>query len=354
MSTENIIIYSTAAICFFASFLGLYFLAKFKNEDNLNKITPLVVLLPISIIAFVTPFFLISEKQDFIYTLSIEEILYFSLTAGLIYLAPWINNSAKFKYSLLAIASVVGCMLLPSDFYIIPDTNIYLNKAIFALILFAFSGLFYNLNGIDGIFSVQTAGIAVGVFVLSLLNGVPQLLGSYGLSLFAVFLAFLIFNWYPAKLKLNSAECTSIGFLLCWLLIRTSYEGSGPCAVIFCLFFICEMLVAFGKKMTLRAEFSNLTANTSYYQVNLSGFPPSAVANNIIRLQIVLLVLGCFELYAPNSYSIPIFSLIITFWYLSRLKNWQTPNKSIKQLNQDFVGDIKKGIDNIKDQVGKD
>ena len=64
--------------------------------------------------------------------------------------------------------------------------------------------------------------------------------------------------------------------------------------------------------------------------------------------------MGSFELYAPNAYTIPLFTLVFTAWYLSKIKNWQTANKTIREINRDLMTEIKNNINTIKDQINKE
>lgn len=354
MSSETIVIIITAALCFACSFVGFHLLNHFNAELSARKNTPFVVILPVFALASLFLFFNFQDGDDFIYPLKISELLAPLFISGIIYFSSWQNRFPSLQYIFILIGATTVVYLTPNEFQLIPELNLYLNQGLLILLLFAFSSLFQYLNGLDGILGIQSIGISLGLFALSLIGGAPQLLGIYALCLATITLAFLIFNWYPAKLSLVPAGSNALGFLLGWLMLRGTIEGSGPSILVFMMFFVVEMLIAGAKKLTLRNQFRVLITNTTYYQANVSGFPPFLVANNILRLQIVLLILGCFELYSPNIYSIPVFSFLITIWYLSKLKNWQHPSKTIRELNQDLMTDIKSNLTEIKDKFNKD
>lgn len=354
MISENIVIIITAVLCFLLSFGGFYVLNIINDELSARKNTPFIVIFPIFALVAFFLFTYITRTEDFIYPLFFPELLAVLIGSGLVYFSSWLPYYKKLQYFIIFATAVAVASFMPQTFAFYPGFPFWLNQIIIILCLFIFSSLYQFLNGLDGILASQSGVISLGVFALAILGGVPLLLGYLGLSLAAILAAFLIFNWYPARLSLVPAGSNALGFLLAWLLLRCTYEGAGPCVIIFIMFYIVELIIATAKWITLREAFRDFVANTTYYQANLSGYPPSMVANNVLRLQIVLLILGCFELYAPNAYSIPAFSFIITIWYLSRLKNWRTPEKTIRELNQDLMSDIKSNLYDFKDKINKD
>lgn len=354
MYSENFIIYAVAIIAFLVSFGGFYYLSLRNEELAPRKNAPFVIIFPITALAFIFLFYQISNQQDFIYPLAVLNLWLPLAGSALIYGCWRFVRSPHFATLVILLCSGAAYFLQPSEFSVAPELSPWISGLILSLILFFFSFSYPYINGIDGILGLQTTGIGLGIFALSLLGGVPSLLGGFSLSFAAVFCAFMFFNWYPAKLSLTTGGAHAVGFIIGWLMLNTAYEGSGPAVIIFALFFVVEILTALLKKMTLRPEYANLAANTNCYEANLSGFPPSSIAANIFRLQLILLMMGCFELYAPNAYTIPLFTLVVTIWYLSKLKNWQNSNKTIRELNQDLMAEIKTNLNNVKNQINKD
>ncbi len=354
MYSENLTIYAVAALSFFLSFGGFYYLILRNEELDPQKNAPFLVIFPIFALALVSLFYFIPNQQDFIYGLSWYNLSLPLLGSIIIYGSWRFTNSAHISTLAILLCSCAAYFIQPSDFSLSSELAPWLSGIILCLILFFFSLCYPVINGIDGILGLQTTAIGLGIFILSLISGTPNLLGGMGLSLAAIICAFLIFNWYPAKLSLTKGGAHALGFIVGWLMLNTTYEGSGPAVITFALFFIVETFTALLKKMTLRPEYANLSANTNCYEANLSGFPPYSIAANIFRLQIILLMMGCFELYAPDVYTIPLFTLVVTIWYLSKLKNWQNSNKTIRELNQDLMAEIKTNLNNVKNQINKD
>ena len=72
------------------------------------------------------------------------------------------------------------------------------------------------------------------------------------------------------------------------------------------------------------------------------------ICQNIGKLMIILLILGSFQLYAPNNYSLPTAAVFITLWFMGKLNNWQEPPQSFKDLNREVLRDIKENVEDIK------
>lgn len=62
----------------------------------------------------------------------------------------------------------------------------------------------------------------------------------------------------------------------------------------------------------------------------------------------VLLVLGSFQVYAPNNYSLPLAAALVALWFMSKLNNWQEPQQSLKDINREVIRDIKDNVEDIK------
>ena len=170
--------------------------------------------------------------------------------------------------------------------------------------------------------------------------------GNFAAALLGALTALLVYNWYPAKLLLNDGACVSLGFLLGWLTILTAREGTGSCALIYAMYYILVICWAVGRKLI--ANDGSLVSNTPYYRLNASGLSPAEIGQNVAKLLTVLLVLGSFQVYAPNNYSLPLAAALVTLWFMSKLNNWQEPQQSLKDINREVIRDIKDNVEDIK------
>ena len=67
----------------------------------------------------------------------------------------------------------------------------------------------------------------------------------------------------------------------------------------------------------------------------------------------MLLIFGCFQVYAPNKFSLIIFGTILSLWFLQHLLNWQTPTQSFSEINKEVFKDIKKNVKQLRKKTQK-
>ena len=354
MYSPSLIVYTIAALCFIFSFAGFYTLSQRNEEFAPRKNTPFLIFLPIIILSFFTAFTLLPAKSDFIYSYTLQQLVVTICGSGIMYFSFRFLDSKILKTIISLTCSIGVCWFIPVEFVLIPQLSPTIGKVILCLCLFIFSYFYPLSNNIDTLTCIQTLGINIGIFALALIGATPILFGSFALSLAAICLAFLAFNRYPAQLSFIPAGCNALGFITGCQMIWGCVEGSSTAILIFSMFFWVELLSAVIRKILDWQNNFALNTYTGCYQANLSGFPPYTIAGHILRLQIVLLLMGCFAVYAPIGIAVPVFSLIITVWYISKIKNWQTGNKTIRELNNDLMNNIKNNISNIKEQINKD
>lgn len=357
MDSTNIYLIAAFVICFLTSFGGLAALAQTSLADSEKSANRFVfVILSLVIILGFTLFSQLAPTQnDFIFELDlIDYLLPFS---GLILIAALNHLSwPRYFYYLSITALIVTFSLLLSPGFSTFDAlwPLWFNKLLGILLWLLITLSFRYLNGINGFLGIQILSLNIGIFALSLLGGVPYLIGALSLIIAAVTLSFLIFNWYPSRFNLNNSSCDAFGFLLGWLILITVDEGAGSCAYIFFAVAIIEVIIALGKKASLRPTYQDIIANTFYYQSNISGLSPAIICSYYAKLNLIMLMLGCFQIYSPNFYSLPLFATIIIVWNLNRLHNWEQPVQSFREINREVYHGLKEQINNIKSNINKD
>lgn len=357
MDFKYILALGSIIVSFIAGFSYFLFIYR-KTSDKtsvfsrLNLVfTPFAVL---TLIFFPLLYWLNPENDDFIFAVNFWSIALPPVIALAVFLLPLVPKLEKWG-TLIALLGATACTaLLPYDFLFFDGLlPLWLDRIVIVIFWTFFCSFYYLLNGLDGILGIENLTISLGLAALAVLGATPYLFGIMALCFSVLNISFMIFNWNPAKLSLDKNGCRAMGFMLAWLIFMNGVEGNITCSLIFAMYYLVEIAVAFAKKLSLREKYTTLIANTNYYQTNISGLSPCSVAAFLLKLQIVLIILGCFQIYAPNSFSIPILAFIISIWFLNRMVNWKTPKKTFKQLNKDLVKDIKKNIDTIKN-LGKD
>ncbi len=337
-------------VCFLATLVGLRLVWAQTETQTLTsswKNDAFLPFLSVSTLAFILFFAFGNNPQDQIFELSLTEFSIALIAFIGLYISTFSKYANRLSLALLLIFTIACTLLLPQDFTLFQGyLPLWADRLCTIILWVGFAWCFRYLNGIDGMAATQTSGLCIGFFIISLLGGIPTLYGNLSISLLGASLALLIYNWYPAKLMLKDNSCTALGFMLGWLIILSAREGMGGCALIFITYYILEMLWAIGNKLV--NDKGDFVSNTLYYQTNISGLSPAITCQSVAKLLAVLTVLGCFQVYAPNNYSLPLATAFITLWFMNKLHNWQDQPQSLKEINQEVIQDIKDNVENIK------
>ena len=336
-------------LCFLTTLIALRLII---SQTTLSSTSPwkndaFLPALSITCVSFVAFFFLRNSPQDQIFPLKLTELLIALTSSIAIYAFFFFKQSIKTNLPLLSALVCLSTALLPTEFMLFQNhLPFWADRLCIIALWTTFAWCFHYLNGIDGMTSLQASNMVAGLFIVSILGGLPLLYGHFSASFLGALLALLIYNWYPAKLMLSNGACLSLGFLIGWLFLLSAREGMSGCSLVFSVYYILEIFWALGNKLV--SDKGDFVANTLYYQTNISGLSPAEVCQNINKLLMILLIIGCFQIYAPNNYSLPLTSAFITLWFMSKLNNWQTQGQTLKEINQEVIQDIKDNINDIK------
>src|SRR5581483_10922484 len=102
-----------------------------------------------------------------------------------------------------------------------------------------FVNLFNFMDGIDGITGVETTAIGLGTAMAAALIGDGDR-ATLALCAAAAGLAFLRWNWHPAKLFLGDVGSVPLGYLLAWLLLNLAIRGLWAPALILPLYYLAD------------------------------------------------------------------------------------------------------------------
>lgn len=337
-------------VCFLATLVSLRQIWIYNEKQPLTSSWKQNIFLPvlsITSLVFVAFFIFGNNPQDQIFRLGWAEFSATLISFIIISVFFLFKEPNRVAFFLLTFLVIFCTLLLPSDFTLFQNNlPFWIDRFCIVILWLTFAWFFQYLNGIDGMAPLQASGITFGLIIVFILGGLPTLYGNFSASFLGTLTAILIYNWYPAKLMLKDGACISLGFLLGWMLLLTAQEGMGGSALIFITYYALELLWALGNKLV--SDKGDFIANTLYYQTNISGLSPAITCQSISKLLTILLVLGSFQVYAPNNYSLPIVSAFITLWFMNKLHNWQNQPQSLKEINQEVIQNIKNNVDNIK------
>lgn len=330
-----------AAVLISFTLIGIFFLtyAWFSFSTRNNEISqqiphffklPETVFLTMSFIGCLAAWFITPDQHDAIFPVSAIPMLCVFTSA--IVLQGFQTRFASNKIAFLTILVLCGLniLLLPSEFTL---TNglipVWTERAALVLGWALFAFLYDDLNNCDGVLSLQSLTLNIGMILLYIIGLLPALYGFYSSSFAAVFLAFNFFSAYPSKIMLNTAACRMLGFLLGWIALLGVVEGDGSCIVIASMYYIYETVIAFFKKMTFQKQFKKLSNNTFYSYLAAAGVPPRSICELIARINMILILLAGFQIYASNAYTLILVAFFMVFWLISRVTSPDESNRHI-------------------------
>lgn len=273
-------------------------------------------------------------------------------------LLVWLGGESRFSpriSTLITLGAVIaGCFFLPQGSEaVLPSLPPVLSFALIGLFWSVFSFAYPLFNKLPTLPAVQSAALTLSMALLTLLGGAPLILGLGCFNLFAVLCAFLIFNWPPARLELSDAQARGLGFLSAWLILLYATELSGTAVLIVALPFLYQVVMAVAKKLTRLPRFADISNNNVFAETVAEGLSLNDACAYFVRICLVLVIMSCLQLYAPNPYSLPLLCLAILIWNLSRLRHFQQPIASFKEQNRQLVTDFKTGLAKLKQDFNR-
>ena len=199
--------------------------------------------------------------------------------------------------------------------------SFFIYKCLILIFLYLFwlwvMNLFNFMDGIDGITALQVCFFSVGLIFLSNLELIETQFSYLGVLILSTFLAFLFFNFPPAKVFLGDSGSVSIGYFLGAILVYCFLKESAFIQLIIILLYYfldstLTLLKRFFKKKNLLAAHSD-----HFYQIKIrSGFSHLYVLRFILLINIFLLTLAV--LYSNFPYS----SVVLSFGLVSIFLIW--------------------------------
>jgi UDP-N-acetylmuramyl pentapeptide phosphotransferase/UDP-N-acetylglucosamine-1-phosphate transferase len=180
-------------------------------------------------------------------------------------------------------AAAIGVALLPGPIPVFQGLLPPLADRAATIVLWAwFINLYNFMDGIDGITSIETITIGLGVVA------VTQLAGDAGeaqiaLALAAGALGFLRWNWPRASIFLGDVGSVPLGFATGWLLLLLAGRGEWAAALILPLYYLADSTVTLLRRIA-RGE--------RIWQAHRSHFYQRALAPDNDHRAVLMLIIG--------------------------------------------------------------
>ncbi len=345
---QIVVLLTGTIFCLLGCFAGIAFFKKRISLSDAPSSIPVAVFCSVALIATTAAFLYNWQSYDFISELSLSSFFATGIAVLILVITSFTKTPFWLKFLITtALASIIVFFFSATGifFHQAPSwINAGLSIALWVFTSYSLRLLSYN----HALPSIEFSSICFGAFFLWLISTLPMAIGVLSLFFAVAAVPLIILNWYPQKLPLSKDSLDVMGFILGAIIIFSSAEQTFPCFLIFALYLIVEIVCSFGKKLTFISSFSDIYSNTFYYQTELSGLSPALINGQIIRINFLLLMFGCFQSFSPNAYSVPIVCVLLCFWLLYRLINWNDSPNTFKQANQEFIQGLKQNINDIK------
>ncbi len=196
-----------------------------------------------------------------------------ALAAGLA-LISWIDDlrglPAGLRLLCHILAVLAGLAFLPRGAVFQGLLPPLVDRAAAALLWVWFLNLFNFMDGIDGITGVETAALGLGMVLVGALAGADDGSAALALCTASGALAFLYWNWHPARLFLGDVGSVPLGYLLGALLLGLAARGLWAPALILPLYYLADASVTLARRV-LRGERFWQAHRQHFYQRALAG-----------------------------------------------------------------------------------
>ncbi|HYM04502.1 MAG TPA: glycosyltransferase family 4 protein [Stellaceae bacterium] len=224
--------------------------------------------------------------------------------AGALALLSWLDDLRSLPVGLRllghAVAVIVGLSFVPNAEVFQGWLSPLLDRIATTLIWVWFINLFNFMDGIDGITAIETASLGFGI---ALVAGRLDDDGIAALAFCAAAagLAFLRWNWHPAKLFLGDSGSVPLGYLFGWLLFFLAARGFWASALILPLYYLADATLTLVVRV-LRGEHFWRPHRQHFYQRALGqDGDHAAVARFVLAGDVMLVALAVIATARPIS-----------------------------------------------------
>lgn len=285
-------------------------------------------------------------NNDFVEDLTLHRFLLPLLLSAIIYGASLIFYT--FSFSIVVIACIAATVWIQPIGVgnVFPDIPVWAFRLLLVVLFSVYCLGIKILNMLPHTFIVPQSIVCVGLIFLGIIGAAPLYTSACAGLLLGTMCAYMIMNYYSVKIDLDDGACVGITYLISSLLLMNVGEFNFVSCIMFTLVFWAELTVAvFNKFMGERRQ--NLAENTNYY-LAAEKYNVTLLTTGMIKIGLVVCLLAWFQLFSVNMYSLIIVSGIITIWLNGSIGKPFRGLRSIKDINKEFVSDLKKNIEDTK------
>lgn len=199
----------------------------------------------------------------------------------------WLDDvrSLSVKVRLLIQFTVVVIVVAMTPFELIQSLAILPTIILSIILVLAwvwFINLYNFMDGIDGISSVETIFICVGIAAVYWISeGQETDMPMLALIIASATAGFLFWNWSPAKIFMGDIGSVFLGFIIGWLLIGLAMNGHWAAAFILPLYYLADTTITLCRRALRGDRFWEAHREHFYQRAHQAGLSHRSVVYRI-------------------------------------------------------------------------
>lgn len=191
------------------------------------------------------------------------------------------------------VAVAVGVLMLPEQAMLFQDLLPYgADRILAAFVWLWFINLYNFMDGIDGITTIESVSITVGILLLGTFGFVSWHFAAFSTVIAGALIGFGFWNWHPAKIFLGDVGSVPLGYVLGFLLISLAAQGQWAVALLLPLYYLADATLTLLRRLA-RGEKVWRAHRSHFYQHAARAWGNHArVSLVILGLNLLLIALA--------------------------------------------------------------
>lgn len=226
---------------------------------------------------------------------------------------------------------VVHLAVISGVLFIVPGADHILPAPIPGLVTLAlvavawlwFVNLYNFMDGIDGILSVETVFVCLGIWGVRHVAGIDGDAFPTALLVAAAVAGFAVWNWHPARIFAGDVGSVPLGFVVGWLLIELAAGGQLAAALILPAYYLADATITLFRRLFRGEKIWHAHREHFYQRAAQGGLSHAQVVVRIAAVNAALA--GCAAAAASgNVLAGSLIAIPVVGFLLFNLQHWSS------------------------------